>query len=111
MALLGATLPPADHRNQNASSPEENPSFLLGFRAEDRTAWMRKLKEDAHEDQRKEGTLAKGPAKPPVDRGLLSSGPRGQGNTGGKSGTRETPELGGRAALRWLVLGLRAGTQ
>ena len=40
----GGTLPPAGHRNQNAASPEEESSFLLGFCAEDWTAWMRKLK-------------------------------------------------------------------
>ena len=37
----------------------------------------------------------RGPAKPPGDRGLLSTGPRNQGNTGRKSGNPGNPELGG----------------
>ena len=37
----------------------------------------------------------RGPAKPPGDRGLLTSGPRNQGNTGRKSGNPGNPELGG----------------
>ena len=42
------------------------------------------------------GPSRRGPATPPADRGLLSSGPRNQGNTGGKSGNPGNPELGGR---------------
>ena len=95
MALLGATLPPADHRNQNARSPGENPSFLLGFREEDCTPWMRKLRRMPMRARERKEPSRRGPAKAPVDRGLLSSGPRNQGNTG-KSGNPGNPELGGR---------------
>ncbi|XDA90350.1 hypothetical protein R6Z07F_019943 [Ovis aries] len=103
MVTLGATLPPADHRNQNASSPEENPSFSLGFLAEDRTAWMRKLRRMPMRTRERKGPSRRGPAKPPVDRGLLFSGPRNQGNTGGKSGNPGNLELGGRgcAPIGW----------
>ena len=95
MSILGATLPPADHRNQNATRPKENPSFLLGFRAEDWTAWTRKLRGMPMRTRERKGSSRRGPAKPPVDRGLLSTGPRNQGNTGRRSGNPGNPELGG----------------
>ena len=40
--FCGATLPPAGHRNYNGANPEENPEFLLGFRADDWTEPMTK---------------------------------------------------------------------
>ena len=100
MSILGATLPPADHRNQNATRPKENPSFLLGFRAEDWTAWTRKLRGMPMRTRERKGSSRRGPAKPPVDRGLLSTGPGNQGNTGRKSGNLENPELGGRGCAQ-----------
>ena len=63
----GATLPPAGHRNQNAASPEEESSFLLGFRAEDWTAWMRKLRGMPVRTRERKGISRRGPAKPPPD--------------------------------------------
>ena len=112
MAILGARLPPADHRNQNATRPKENPSFLLGFRAEDWTAWMRKLRGMPKKTRERMEPSRRGPAKPPVDQRLLSSGPRKQGNTGRESGNSGNPELGGRGALRLAGSGpVRAGTQ
>ena len=111
MALLGATLPPADHRNQNARSPGENPSFLLGFREEDCTPWMRKLRRMPMR-ARDEGTLSKGP-------GHTTRGPRAplQRPAEPRQHGREVREPGKSGAwwagLRsdWRVLGLRAGTQ
>ena len=100
MQILGATLPPADHRNQNATRPKENPSLLLGFRGDDWTAWMRKLRGMPIRTRERKVPSRRGPAKPPVDRGLLSTGPRNQGNTGRKSGNPGNPELGGRACAQ-----------
>ena len=95
MQILGATLPPADHRNQNATRPKENPSLLLGFRGDDWTAWMRKLRGMPIRTRERKVPSRRDPAKPPVDRGLLSTGPRNQGNTGRKSGNPGNPVLGG----------------
>ena len=100
MAILGATLPPADHRNQNATRPKENASFPLGFCAEDWAGWMRKLTGMAQRTRDRKEPSRRGPAKPPVHRGPLFSGPRKQGNTGRRSGNQGNPELGGRGALR-----------
>ena len=63
----GATLPPASHRNQNAPSPEEDSLFLLGFRAEDWTAWMRKLRGMPVRTRERKGISRRGPAQPPLD--------------------------------------------
>ena len=112
MAILGATLAPADHRNQNATRPKENPSFLVGFRAEDWTAWTRKLRGNPHEHQRKEGNFSKGS-------GQTTRGPRAPLHwpTEPRQHRQEVRESGKSGAwwarLRsdWLVLDLRAGTQ
>ena len=63
----GATLPPADRRNQNAASPEENSSFLLDFRAEVWTAWMPKLRGVPVRTRERKGISGPGPAKPSLD--------------------------------------------
>ena len=63
----GATLPPADRRNQNAASPEENSSFLLDFRAEVWTAWMPKLRGMPVRTRERKGISGPGPAKPSLD--------------------------------------------
>ena len=106
MSILGATLPPAGHRNQNATRPKEKPSFLLGFPADSVDAEV-------------EGNL--GPEK---GRCLLEGARPNHPWTAGSSplahGTKATQEVreSGKsgawwAGLRsdWLVLGLRAGTQ
>jgi len=100
MAILGATLPPADHRNQNATRPKENASFPLGFCAEDWAGWMRKLTGMPQRTRERKEPSRRGPAKPPVHRGPLFSGPRKQGNTGRRSGNQGNPELGGRACAQ-----------
>ena len=106
MSIRGATLPPADHRNQNPTGPEENPSILLGFRGEDWTAWMRKLRRMPLRTRERKEPSGRSPARPPMDRGLLSSDPRNQGNTGRKSGNPGNPELGGRgcAPIGWFLV-------
>ncbi|CAI9180494.1 unnamed protein product [Rangifer tarandus platyrhynchus] len=63
----GATLPPAGHRNRNAASPEEKSSLLLGFRAEDWTAGLRKLRETPVRTRERKGISRRGPATPPLD--------------------------------------------
>ena len=63
----GATLPPAGYRNQNAASPEENSSFLLGFPAEDWTAWTRKLRGMPVRTTERKRISRRGPAKPSLD--------------------------------------------
>ena len=63
----GATLPPADRRNQNAASPEENSSFLLDSRAEVWTAWMPKLRGMPVRTRERKGISGPGPAKPSLD--------------------------------------------
>ena len=57
--LHGATLPPADHRNQNASKSGRKPILLAWL-------WSRGFKGDAPENQ-KTGTSRRGPGKPPLD--------------------------------------------
>jgi hypothetical protein len=72
----------------------------LGFRAEDWTAWTRKLRGMPMRTRERKGSSRRGPAKPPVDRGLLSTGPRNQGNTGRRSGNPGNPVLGGRGCAQ-----------
>ena len=67
MSILGATLPPAGYRNPNAASPEENSSFRPGFRAEDWTAWTRKLRGMPVRTRERKGISRPGPAKPLLD--------------------------------------------
>ena len=110
MSIRGATLPPADHRNQNATGPEENPSLLFSRRGLDSVD--ADVEEDALENQRKEGTLSKGP-------GQTTRGPRAplQRPAEPRQHGQEVTESGKSGAwwarLRsdWLVLDLRAGTQ
>ena len=104
----GGTLPPAGHRNQNAASPEEDSSFLLGFRAEDWTVRTRKLRGMPVRTRERKGISRSGLSKPPLD----NQPPRKHSNTRRKSGC---PGRSGAwwAGLHsdWLALGLRAATQ
>ncbi|CAI9180578.1 unnamed protein product [Rangifer tarandus platyrhynchus] len=72
------------------------------------------VKEDAPEDTLRErkGTSRRGSAKPPVPRGLPSSGPQNRSSTGRKLG-RQRRAGAWWAGLRadWLVLGRRAGAR
>ncbi|XP_065772798.1 uncharacterized protein [Muntiacus reevesi] len=72
--LLGATLPPAVHRNQNASKPGRKPILPAWFRSRGLDNVDGKLMGDAPEDQRKKGNLWKGPGLTTPDR-ASSAGP------------------------------------
>ena len=78
--LHGATLPPADHRNQNASKSGRKPILL---------AWLcsRDFMGDAPEDQRKKGNLSKRPGQTtPGPREFRSTRPQNHSEAGKKSG-------------------------
>ena len=71
-----------------------------------------KVKVDTPDDQRKEWNLSEKAGQAPFDRGLHTSRPRNQSNTGMKSGSLERFSAWW-AGLHsdWLVLGLRARTR
>ena len=80
--LHRATLPPADHRNQNASKPGRKSILSARFSG-------RGLMGDAPEDQRKKGNLSKGPGQTtPGPHEFRSTRPQNHSETGKKSGRR-----------------------
>ena len=78
--LRGATLPPADHRNQNASKPGRKSILPAGFSGKG-------LMGNALEDQRKKGNISKGPGPTaPGPREFRSTRPQNHSEAGKKSG-------------------------
>jgi len=90
MSILGATLPPGDHRNHNATRPKEKPSFLLGFPADSVDAEV-----EGNLGPEKGRCLLEGarPNHPWTARGTKATQARGQG-------IPEIRSLVGPAALR-----------
>ncbi|CAI9180491.1 unnamed protein product [Rangifer tarandus platyrhynchus] len=85
--LRGATLPPADHRNQNASKPGRKSILPARFSGRGLANVVGKLLGDAPEDQRKKGNLWKGPGQTtPGPREFRSTRPQNHSEAGKKSG-------------------------